>query len=142
MHAEMRDNWVKIGLITLTVMMFVAVFNVEAEQKEENYTDPLLCPNEAAALENINYIRKGVEIWNNSKVKNEDVLKSILNLTLGTGFQDGCLYLIDINEAQNLKNSLKEAGLNDEEMVNGLIKRLNKSGYISPLPTIVSLETY
>lgn len=138
MQKEMKNNWVKIALISLTVVMFISVFRVEAEQT--NVNTALTCTDEDLALENIDYIVKAVEIWNKSDLKNDKLLQAIQKLTLGTGFENGCLFVKSNDEVELIKNNLIEAGLNDIEIVNALIKRLNKSGYIAPISTIIDVE--
>lgn len=141
MHEEMKGNWIKIGLISLTVLMFFSVFRAEAENTNQSDSTNLgPCMSEEIVVENLDYISRGIDIWNNSNTRNEVLLDSILNLMLASGFEDGCLYVVTEGEAERLRISLEEAGLSKIQMVNGLIKRLNNSGYVSPIPTLVDLE--
>jgi hypothetical protein len=139
MQGKMTNSWVKITLIALTVMMFISLFKVEAGQ-DELIINSEVCSGEDYAMENLAYLKKGVEIWNNSKNKQSELIEAVNSLALGLDYEDGCLYVKSVEDVAIIINDLEKAGLSKSEMVNAQIKRLNKSGYIEPISRLVIVE--
>ncbi len=137
MQEKTTQNWVKIGMIFLTIMMFVTVFNVRADENEEGL---LLC-DDSLALENIEFMRRGIEVWNSSQVKNLEVALAVKDLSLSILTDDGCLNVRSSEDVRRLDEDLNQAGLGIVEVINAQIRKINKSGYIEPISEMVDLES-
>lgn len=138
MQEKTTNNWVKIGLIVLTIMMFVSLFRVEAG--EDFAIEESRCRMDSLAVENLEYLQKGIEIWNGSTNRQDELLEALNMLALGLDFDNGCLFVKSTEEVGLIISDLEDAGLKKEEMLNAQVKRLNKSGYIEPLSGIVVVE--
>lgn len=127
-------TWVKLALILVVALSFVALIGVEAsEDSEINVTTDC---GDNLVDEQIEYLRRGIDIWNKSNEYDEVLLQAVYELSLSLKVSDECIEIIPVENLNGLMETLEKKSVDKVKIVNGQIKALNRSGLIEPTKTL------
>lgn len=133
-------TWVKLALILVVALSFVALIGVDAS--EETEMSELADCSDNLVDGQIEYLRRGIDIWNKSDEYDEVLLQAIYELSLSLKISDECIEIIPVENLDGLMETLDKKSVDKVKIVNGQIKALNRSGLIEPTKTLEGREKH